>query len=611
MRQNNCQDTIIVKKLEDSYDEFGLENSSLLALSYEDRKAELSKDALIAEDEIRQLNDDAANNYITIEDSDDEMEIDIKQENLIKPDIKSAMAAEQLKNFKGVVRHLLKKHDITHHNKFIKHIELEPDVDDPNNYCRTCEKKHSTLAKYKFHLKQIHRIHIRTTINPRNKDIMPDADNPDFYCDSCEKKYYSEDRYRIHLRGYHSMKLKPRMNPEITPDWDDPDYYCKSCRRKYNVKYTYWKHLQEGHHMTSPEIRFPNPDNPNLHCDVCDIKYEDRVIYRDHCRKKHRMKLKPLQNLVCDRCNREYKGEHALMKHLRLEHKIIDDMCYARKRKPFNGITPDYDDPNFRCCACKKSFSTRLAYHYHLLAVHTISVPNPGDLEPILDDPNNYCRCCKRKYIHKYRYRQHLSMVHKIKLQPLRKSHRRRRKRGSHLFPESRVNQDDQEKQKIKKLQIGNKDINTNKVSQNANDRKQTTTIVRISDKDAFIKELTRNTDISRIDNETQTTEENQNGTENNDGNSIISRVTQNADISQVNEETQTSKDNQDGAEVEASSNEESTTETIDKDGNVDELVQNADMNEEPSKKNLDDAKVEAGSEKQIAIEMQIDKESV
>lgn len=94
MEQNNCQNAIVVKKSEDLYDEVVRENSFLQPSPYEDRKFEPLDDALIADGETKPLNDNPAVDFIAIEESDDEeMEIDIKRENLIKPDVKSNMVA--------------------------------------------------------------------------------------------------------------------------------------------------------------------------------------------------------------------------------------------------------------------------------------------------------------------------------------------------------------------------------------------------------------------------------------------------------------------------------------------------------------------------------------
>lgn len=94
MEQNDCQNAIIVKKSEDLYHEVGRENLFLQPPPYEDRKFEPLEDTLIADSEAKPLNDNPAVDFIAIEESDDEeMEIDIKRENLIKPDVKSNMVA--------------------------------------------------------------------------------------------------------------------------------------------------------------------------------------------------------------------------------------------------------------------------------------------------------------------------------------------------------------------------------------------------------------------------------------------------------------------------------------------------------------------------------------
>ncbi|KAL9538932.1 hypothetical protein MBANPS3_010570, partial [Mucor bainieri] len=69
-------------------------------------------------------------------------------------------------------------------------------------------------------------------------DEEPDIHNPNFYCKSCESRYKDMYAYRQHLRFVHYMVLKriPRWKAprnDIVPDPNDPNLYCRACDHTY------------------------------------------------------------------------------------------------------------------------------------------------------------------------------------------------------------------------------------------------------------------------------------------------------------------------------------------------------------------------------------------
>jgi transposase-like protein len=87
-----------------------------------------------------------------------------------------------------------------------------------------------------------------------NFDIEPDLEDPNPYCKSCDYKLKRFYNYRLHLRDIHkivlkSLSKKPKPNYKIEPGQNDPNHYCKSCDYKFSNRYGYLKHLGLVHQI--------------------------------------------------------------------------------------------------------------------------------------------------------------------------------------------------------------------------------------------------------------------------------------------------------------------------------------------------------------------------
>ncbi|KAL9544799.1 hypothetical protein PS6_008571 [Mucor atramentarius] len=105
--------------------------------------------------------------------------------------------------------------------------------------CNICKQRMPNLKSVIQHRKSTH--NVKASSNRRIKDINtePDIYDPDFYCKPCEVCYNSMEKYRAHLRRVHFMALKTIPSHQIpqssiVPDPDDPNLYCKVCDHTYD-----------------------------------------------------------------------------------------------------------------------------------------------------------------------------------------------------------------------------------------------------------------------------------------------------------------------------------------------------------------------------------------
>ncbi|KAK4518409.1 Translation machinery-associated protein 46 [Mucor velutinosus] len=274
----------------------------------------------------------------------------------------------------------------------------------------------------------------RSDINSREQSVElgqvePDIDDPNFYCRSCNYTLSNKSGYRSHLKKYHKMNLKPLVpirNPAILPDWDDPYQYCKSCNYTYASRNTYKAHCKYFHKMKAPTRSAGIPDirDPNSYCKVCNHTYKSKSSYITHCVIVHKIRrgqrfanpeaTPDVQdpNNYCIRCDRTFCSRYAFRNHLFRIHQL--------KLSLPNEIAPDIDDPNNHCRSCDKTFDSRYSFRIHLASIHFIGkLPyEKSNAYPDVDDPNNYCRVCQRSYVSRAHYRTHLKGVHQMILRP-------------------------------------------------------------------------------------------------------------------------------------------------------------------------------------------------
>lgn len=138
-----------------------------------------------------------------------------------------------------------------------------------------------------------------------NLNIRPDIDDPDIYCKSCQFKYKCGGVYRGYLKKIRKMEITPPRNklslfdPNVSVnDAQDPrNTICAICKRKYSRRSGCLQHMKNWHRngKNTPATKLPivnsniqpNPKDINCYCLSCQKHYSDRTAYRHHIRDIH------------------------------------------------------------------------------------------------------------------------------------------------------------------------------------------------------------------------------------------------------------------------------------------------------------------------------------
>ncbi|KAL9556506.1 hypothetical protein MBANPS3_001829 [Mucor bainieri] len=328
----------------------------------------------------------------------------------------------------------IKQEDTKEHKSLL----LQPHDDfGENDYyyrCDICETRMADFKSVLEHRTSIHYIDKRySKPKVKNIDMEPDVHNPNFYCKSCERSYDDTYAYRQHLRRVHYMVLKPLpiwkapLN-DIVPDPNDPSLHCRACNHTYTRKDYYQKHCRNAHGMTSVKTANQSSTSSSLmdtYCQACDRRLSSIHTYRNHLRTTHKVHSRPKQqkksdvlpnvddpNLYCRSCEKKSTNKKAFKDHLMLVHSIFQATPRKKSR-----LEPNVNDPNNYCCACKKTYSSRGAYRRHLHTVHRILLQSSRKNDDRTDlpnshDPNNYCNVCRKSFETRSKYRNHCKSVH-------------------------------------------------------------------------------------------------------------------------------------------------------------------------------------------------------
>ncbi|GAN01931.1 hypothetical protein MAM1_0014d01368 [Mucor ambiguus] len=128
-------------------------------------------------------------------------------------------------------------------------------------------------------------------------DTEPDIHDPNFYCKSCESVYTNAHAYRRHLQHVHYMDLKPipkrkTSKNDHVPDHDNPSLHCRACNHTYKHEKTYKAHCHYGHGIKSVESENGKPSSSGImdsYCQNCDKRLASIKSYRYHLISIHKV----------------------------------------------------------------------------------------------------------------------------------------------------------------------------------------------------------------------------------------------------------------------------------------------------------------------------------
>jgi uncharacterized C2H2 Zn-finger protein len=108
---------------------------------------------------------------------------------------------------------------------------------------------------YNRHMK-IHNNQVAGSMEPLrgrskiNVTVTPDLDDPNNYCKSCKVYFEHKQVYRNHLGNLHNRRRPRSSSPDITRivrDIDPPYRHCPSCDIPYTAISNYAEHLINAH----------------------------------------------------------------------------------------------------------------------------------------------------------------------------------------------------------------------------------------------------------------------------------------------------------------------------------------------------------------------------
>ncbi|KAL9537041.1 hypothetical protein MBANPS3_012136 [Mucor bainieri] len=348
------------------------------------------------------------------------------------------LCGEETLDLRSTLLHKQEVHNVTHRTRF-KHMDLEPDVDDPNNYCATCEKSFSTKDSYDYHLKSLHFI-------VRVRDVLePDVNDPNFYCQSCDFTYMDQKFYFKHLKSYHGMKVrsssssssfKTRMPKVVKKQPKKNKVCCRACGAGFSNKSYYVYHTNFVHGISRKAkvdgnmVLVPSYEE-SFQCRACSNTFDSKQLYLEHLHMTHSMNITEDSetpdindpNYYCRVCDSTSPSHDSFQTHLLAVHNIGASSSSSLSIKVEDDDTiPDPNDPNFYCRSCHQNFFFKDNYKKHLVLVHQHGLIPDSPSLPDPNDPNLYCSVCQKSWKTMQQYRLHCKTTHKMGLSTQRRS---------------------------------------------------------------------------------------------------------------------------------------------------------------------------------------------
>ncbi|GAN01924.1 hypothetical protein MAM1_0014d01361 [Mucor ambiguus] len=336
------------------------------------------------------------------------------------------LCGDKLLDLRSTLLHKQEVHNISHRTRY-KRMNLEPDVDDPNNYCATCEKTFSTKDSFEYHLKTLHFI-------VRVREVLePDVDDPNFYCQSCDFTYMNQKFYYKHLKSYHGIKVRSSSSsrhksnmPKITKKQQKRNKICcRACGADFSSKKNYAYHTNFVHGISRKTKLDANMViipfyEESYQCRACSSTFGSKQMYLEHLHMTHSMNISEDSNtpdvndpnFYCRVCDSTSFSHDSFKTHLLAVHNI--DASFSSIKAEDVDTLPDPNDPNFHCRVCRQNFFFKDNYRKHLLLVHQQGLILGSSSLPDPNDPSFYCSACQRGYKTLQQYRQHCKVTHKM-----------------------------------------------------------------------------------------------------------------------------------------------------------------------------------------------------
>ncbi|KAL9537042.1 hypothetical protein MBANPS3_012137 [Mucor bainieri] len=266
--------------------------------------------------------------------------------------------------------------------------------DDQSHHCELCDKSFKTLRSYRSHMNTRHsngstdnpRSITDNTPNANRpkksasvaNPLLPDINDPNFYCRVCDKTLRTKYSYYSHLlvehsdfspdqSSQHQQKATIPKKRQAVLDVDDPNNHCAFCNRTFESQDTFHQHLRSKHYIkqrlntssaipstatttttttniatTSPTSQAALSSSKGKHlCTICQQRQATLGHHRQHLRLAHKVKLPPVSKEV------------------------------TQFRYPDEFI--DVNSPDLYCAQCDHYFTTKMFFKKHVEGVHEMS----------------------------------------------------------------------------------------------------------------------------------------------------------------------------------------------------------------------------------------------
>ncbi|KAI8067261.1 hypothetical protein BDF21DRAFT_496182 [Thamnidium elegans] len=301
---------------------------------------------------------------------------------------------------KPYLQHLLIKHNI-HFKQPEKVGNTAPTFDILNLYCNVCNKTFDTKSVYVHHFVQIHGMTL-----PDSYSELSNFDINNLYCKVCDFRYKNKHSFMVHLRNLHYVELPSHF--DVAPDVNDPDHFCITCDKLYGSRMKYLYHLTDVHHDMIPEL-YQGTDC--MHPNVKDIGYKR----------------------YCSDCRKVFLSKHLFLIHLDKMHatgpKTLPSVNKEDITNPSNHFTSCNktsvaDVVSRYCNICDRTYSSLEFYQFHMTRNHHVQFPSSNklpytvnrDKKPVIDDTGSHCTACNKVYKNRLSYKTHVYRIHGMSL---------------------------------------------------------------------------------------------------------------------------------------------------------------------------------------------------
>ncbi|KAK4518427.1 uncharacterized protein ATC70_008644 [Mucor velutinosus] len=341
---------------------------------------------------------------------------------------------------------LLMKHRQTAHNgrgyggTSIKHLHLNPVLNDPNHHCRACERRFTNLSGYRTHLRLVHHIPRlakhdtqpttgeRSTVAAASKPseanhsrTINDPQTPKFRCSFCSVRFDS----RLTLTQHQINDHKKRRNSKTA--------HCIDCNTQYKSTQECSRHRRQVHNADVRKTSATTADidtdtipatasktaGPKITCKLCGMGFESTTAHLIHYSNMHRVYTKR-SGIDTESSITSTLEQPSLKRRTRQKTKtvrfMLPDSVASSSSTTTTTITATNTAP-FRCKSCDIPFNTRPDLTRHRWSVHRDTLVAVLDKEEehqgaSTADAKYRCRRCLVQCESRSALTHHLSIVH-------------------------------------------------------------------------------------------------------------------------------------------------------------------------------------------------------